>query len=370
MNSAFRSAVLGITTITIAGCAATPVEDTTPLVRTAIIKSTVSNSGVKGLGGHEGTFTSSTTSDISRRDDTFKYTGAILSRFGGKQDRSNIVRLDRNLEWAMDNKRKNYSECPLGGCRSAFDGLLSAEYEEEQEGDFDNEQDASCQISDMKNTFNIKSTGQTRNINGFDANEYLIDWRMTASDSEGKQLENIVEVNLWTTPETPLIADALRMQNAFDQKYANALEQTYPTNVQKALPKEVIELFTKHMLNIFSETEIASLKNLMADAATIEGYPVSRKIKWDARNDTCAAPPEPEAEEESRLNTSSLKGLLESVGKQVIKQEVDKKVDAKKREIALAPIMLFVEEVQSIEINEIRESQLSVPAKYKLVNRR
>lgn len=370
MHFACRNAALALFTVTLASCAAKPVEDTTPLVRTAIINSSVSNSGVKGFGGHKGTFTSSTTTDIQRRDDTFKFSGAILSRVGGTQNRSNIVRLDKDLEWALDNKRKNYSECPLGGCRSAFDGLLSAEYEQEQEDDFDTQTDASCQLISVKNTFDIKETGQTRNINGFNANEYLIDWRLTASDTEGKTLENIMEINLWTTPETPLIAEALRMQNVFDKRYANARGETYPANVLKALPKEVIELFTKHLLAGINEVEIAKLKNLMAGAATIEGFPISRKVKWDARNDTCAAPPEPEAENESRLNTSSFRGLLESVGKQIVKQEVDKKVDAKKREIALAPIMLFVEEVESIEISKIRESRLSVPAKYNLINRR
>lgn len=144
----------------------------------------MSNSGAKGLGGHEGTYTSSTLSDISRRDDTLKYSGAILSRIGGKQDRSNIVRLDKDLEWSLDNRKKSYRECPLGGCQSTFDGPLSGEYEQEQEVDYEDVQEASCQLTSMKSTFDITRTGQTRDINGFNADEYLVDWRMSASDTE------------------------------------------------------------------------------------------------------------------------------------------------------------------------------------------
>lgn len=112
------------------------------------------------------------------------------------------------------------------------------------------------------------------------------------------------------------------MQNAFDQKYAAARGETYPANIRKALPREVIELFAKFLLNSFTEAQIANLKNLMAGVAAIEGYPVSRKVKWDARNDTCSALPEPEAEGKGSLNTRSFKGLLESIGKQIVKQEV------------------------------------------------
>ena len=62
-------------------------------------------------------------------------------------------------------------------------------------------------------------------------------------------------------------------------------------------------------------------------------------------------------------------GLLKSVGKKVIKQEVDKKKAEKAREIALRPVLSVLTDVKSIEILEIRESQLTVPEKYKLLNR-
>lgn len=368
MHATYRQAALALLTISIVGCASKPVEDTSPLVRTAVVKSEVSSTGVKGLFGYEGTYTSSTATDIRRRDDTFKFSGSIMSRIGGKQDRSNIVRLDKGVEWALDNKKKRYSECPLGGCQSDFDGFLSGEYAQEEEENF--EEDSSCELTAVNHTFDVRKSGQNRDINGFNADEYVVDWRMSATDNQGKTLENIVAINLWTTPQTPRIDEAIRMQNAFDTKYATARGETYPANVQKALPPEVIDLFTKFLLNSLTEADLAKLKSLMARAADIQGFPVSRKVKWDARNDTCSAPPEPQAEEQSRLNTSSFSGLVKSVGKQIVGQEIDKKMDEKKREIDMAPIMLFVEDVKSIEIGDIRESQLNIPAKYKLVNRR
>jgi len=107
----------------------------------------------------------------------------------------------------------------------------------------------------------------------------------------------------------------------------------------------------------------------MANADDIQGFPISQKFQWDARNETCSAPPEPEEESEDSLNTSSFKGLLASVGKKIVKQEVDKKKAERAREIAMQPMLSVIVETQSIEITEIRESQLSVPANYKLENR-
>jgi len=70
------------------------------------------------------------------------------------------------------------------------------------------------------------------------------------------------------------------------------------------------------------------------------------------------------------LNTSSIKGLLGSVTKQIVKQEVDKKAAEKAREIELAPIFIYIVDVTSVEMADIRESQLSVPSNYKLITRR
>ena len=100
-----------------------------------------------------------------------------------------------------------------------------------------------------------------------------------------------------------------------------------------------------------------------------QGYSVSNKFTWEAKNDTCAAPPEPDEGEEDALDTGSISGLLKSVGKKVVKQEIEKKKAEKAREIALRPILSVLTDVKSIDILEIRESQLSVPAKYKLLNR-
>jgi len=219
-------------------------------------------------------------------------------------------------------------------------------------------------------TFSIKKTGQNRELNGFPAEEYLVEWRAVGVDGQGGTAENLFEMNIWTTPVTPVISEALQMQEQFDRNYLAALNEGYPDSVQKAIPPQAMALLTRYFIDTLEDADVAKLKNAMKNTIPIEGYPISRKVKWDARNNTCSAPPEPKEEEKGRLNTSSLTGLIASVGKELVNQEVEKKTAEKAREIALAPIFLFVEDVTSIQMADTRESRLNVPANYKLITRR
>ena len=110
-------------------------------------------------------------------------------------------------------------------------------------------------------------------------------------------------------------------------------------------------MFEKYLLGALSEADREALKRQMAGATPIEGYPISRKVQWDSRDETCAAPPEEEAEPD-RLDTRSFAGLLKSVGKTVVNQEIEKKREEKREEIAMRPVFSIVEEVKSIEIGE------------------
>jgi len=368
VNSLIGKLVLVLGTSFIIGCASKPpVVDNSPVIRAAQITSKMSSTGIKGQFAHEAERSSFTHQDMRRVNNNMKFTGSIMSRIGGAQSRSDIIRIDRSVEWEMDNKMKRYQECPLGGCEGVgqFRGSV---FDAESEGDF--EENPECVITVSEQKFSITKTGQQRELNGFPAEEYLIDWRAIATDEQGGKAENLFEINVWTTPKTPAIVEALEMQDRFDDNYRAAVGDSYPESIDKAIPREAMAMLERFFIETLEDRDVAKLRNLMGNATKIEGFPISRKIKWDARNTTCSAPPEPEEASKSRLDTGSLKGLLGSVGKQIINQEVDKKKEEKAREIELAPIFLFIEDVTAIEMVDMRESQLTVPANYKLQTRR
>ncbi len=365
MNSSHVLA-LSLTTALLGGCASTPEVDNTPLIRTAVVTSTIQNGGIKGFLANQTDRTLSIMDQISRIDNQIKFTGSILSRVGKKQSQSDIVRLDRQLEWSMDNRRKTYRECPLGGCKTASFGFESLQNDD---GFEEEELDESCQISITENSLEMAPTGNSRVVNGFQASEHLLQWTIRGKDDQGKTFRSEFSVTNWMTPITGDIAEAVNMKVAFDRNYYNALADRYPSTVYEVIPPEVLELFVRSLTAGMSDSDANRLWDKFKGLRVPEGYSISNKFQWEAMNDTCAAPPEPKEEEDDALNTSSLSGFLKSVGKQVVKQEVEKKKAEKAREIALRPILSVLTDVKSIEILEIRESQLTVPAKYKLLNR-
>ena len=56
---------------------------------------------------------------MSRDENTFKGTGTfsgfLVNMFGPNED-AVIERLDRDLRWTLDLRKKQYTECPLKGC--------------------------------------------------------------------------------------------------------------------------------------------------------------------------------------------------------------------------------------------------------------
>jgi len=358
--------VVALTTTLLSSCASTPeVVDNTPLIRTAVVKSTIQNGGLKGFLANETQSTFSVMDQIARQDNQIKFTGSILGRVGKKQDLSDIVRLDRQLEWSMDNRRKTYRECPLGGCKRTSYGVEGLQNDD---GFEDEGVDESCDIAITENSLTMAPTGQSRVVNGYQATEHLLEWTIRGKDSEGKTFHSEISVANWMTPITGDIAEAVNMKVAFDRNYQRALADRYPDAVYGVIPPEVLEIFVRALTAGMDEAEANRLWNKFKGLQVPQGYSVSNKFKWEGRDETCAAPKEPE-EEKSVLDTGSLSGLLKSVGKQVIKQEVDKKKAEKAREIALRPFLSILTDVTSIEILEIRESQLTVPAKFKLQNR-
>jgi len=359
----------------IAGCASKPPEviDNTPLLRAAKITSNYSSTGYKGFLAQEGSQDSYTFPNMRVTNRTSKFSGSLMSKFGGTQSSSDIIRMDKGLEWQADNKKKQYYECAIGQCKG-LGNIMSAAFDNEQAGEFEEEADddlpPGCVITVQEQIFDVSKTGQKREVNGFPAEEYVIDWRYIARDDVGGKLENIFEITIWTTPQTGAMTEVLNVQDQFEASYNRALNDGYPDVLTQAMPRDAFEMLERFFLNSLTDSDLSKLKRMMADNIAIEGYPISNKTKWDARNTTCAAPKEPETEEEKgRLNTSSIKGLLGSVAKQVVKQEVDKKAEEKAREIALAPIFAHIVDVTAVEMDEVRESQLSVPADYKLLTR-
>ena len=351
----------------LASCSSPEVIDDSPIVRSATVVSSVTNGGVKGQFASSGARTVKTVEDMRREDEAFKFTGGIMSRLGGSGDASNIVRLDRGAIYRLDNKRKTYQECPITGCPSFLDNLTQAStYEEEQERESVADE---CQISTLENDLTIERTGNQREISGFPTDEYVFSWSIVMQDPDGETMRSEITSQTWTTPITGVVAQALQMNDTYDQAYVKAVGKDYPENLRKMIPNDALEVMSTYLLDSMSDADTDFVQKLAA-IPEIQGYPISNTIEWQMSGQTCATPEEPEEQKEDVLDTGSFSGLLSSIGRQVVNQEIEKKKEEKLREIALEPIFSYVETVDSITIEDLRSSKLDVPAGYKLVGRR
>lgn len=365
-----HTAVVVLAAASLTGCASKPAEvDNTPLIRTAVIKTTVENSGIKGFFGNKTDRTVSVMNQISRIDEKIAPTGSVLSRIGRKQDRSDIIRLDRDLEWAIDNRKKTYSECPIGGCAPVLFNLQALHQQDASEAEEYEDELDSCVVSITENSISYEPTGQSRTVNGFPAVEHEFNWTIRGKDDAGETFHNEISVINWMTPVTGVVGEAVAMHAAFDRNYRSRLAQRIPENAYGVLPPEVAEIIVTQLTAGMEEAEIDALLRKFAQLSIPEGYSISNKVSWDAHNNTCTEPPEPEEEKNDSLDTSSFSGLLRSVGKRVVDQEVDRRKAEKAREISLRPILSVLTDVQSIDILDIRESKLTVQDSFRLVDR-
>ncbi len=359
----------------VSGCASKSVEvvdDNSPLIRTVIVTTSSSSSGFKGVLGRDGETVFHTMPNMRRINHSEKYTGNLLSRVTRKSDTSEIIRLDKGLEWQMDNRKKLYTECALEGCGKeatyALDTYAADTKKVEENVSAAREEDE-CEVNITRNDFNIVKTGAKRDVNGFPAEEYVMDWQLVMTDSEGASATNVVSSTTWNTPITGMVAEAVQMEETFDAAYRASLDISLPDQFSDVLPLEAVNALLDEVLADFDDQQVEDFKRLLAQLDAVSGYPVSQKMQWDARGETCVEPEEVVEKKESRLDVSSVSGFLKSVGKKVVKQEIAEQAEAKAEEINMAPILSIQTQVKSIEIGEIRESQLSVPANYTLNNR-
>jgi hypothetical protein len=114
-----RSTIVALAAIAAAGCTTTPAPapepDNTPVHPTALIETHVSSNGLKGMFPFETSERRYVRADMSRDESTFKgtgtYSGFLVNMFGPSED-AVIARLDRDLRWTLDLRKRQYTECP------------------------------------------------------------------------------------------------------------------------------------------------------------------------------------------------------------------------------------------------------------------
>jgi hypothetical protein len=209
-----------------------------------------------------------TTADKQRTDSTTSCQG-FLSLFCHDMDGGRIVRLDRQVEWQLQPKKKLYSERPFPTAeqRAEAQKQLEAAMEEMKKCPMPQAQGASqssapdtsrCQLSAP--VVNVNATGEHATILGHDASKTSVVLSQTCTDTQtGDVCEIDYGFETWLT--TDEIAGA-EERNAFVRRYLQA-QGLDPNNPQ-----------LQHSVQQFMAPYADQLKQLQGKTADLKGYPL------------------------------------------------------------------------------------------------
>ncbi|HUJ87471.1 MAG TPA: hypothetical protein VLX30_11530 [Burkholderiales bacterium] len=355
--------MVSIAAVAAAGCSGTlpaPEPDNTPVHPTAVIETHVSSNGLKGMFPFETDERRYVRADMSRDESTFKgtgtYSGFLVNMFGPNED-AVIERLDRDLRWTIDLRKKQYTECPLKGCRKPAKperNEAAAEKQKQPEA----KREPGCVMHVAKKSFSVKATGQKRDINGFDATEYRVAWIVTLRDDKGRDSTSSLKIESWTTPLTPAMREALHLEAAYARAYARTVHEgrrSRSREPSETLPPEVGKAMLGYLGQLGAKDR-AALIGVDRELERIKGHPVLTRVEWNYEGNACAAN-ESGAASQPEGSKSFMSGLTSMFSSK--KESGDKS--------AGEPLFSLTYELKALKMEGVHDGAFVVPKGYQRV---
>lgn len=343
-----------------AGCASQPqpVVDNTPENPTAVFETAVSSTGIAGMFPFETTEKHYVRPNM-RRDEhatrgTGRFSGFLVTRLTGQGD-STIARLDRKLSWTLNHGRKEYTECPVYGCPTPSASEQAAKPEERRE-EPKQQAEEGCVMRIASSKFDVTPTGQKRDLNGFNTEQYQVAWVVRMQDNVKRTTTSTVKFDVWTTPVNTQMRQAMDTEAAFGRALGASAPRALPAGGKPAadrrvMPPEMLTMMTGY-LGSLNPGDRAAFARAVRELDRIKGHPISTKIEWLLEGNACGA------KDEQAAQPSGAAGMLSGLAE---------KLRAKKEDTGPKPLLSFTIEVKQLGVQPVRDSVFSVPASYKLV---
>lgn len=134
----------------------------------------VTSYGFMGMGAFESTTKTFLRTDAQRTDTKLKFTGSVMKMFSPKGTVTNIIRLDKELIWDFNDKKKKYTEQTFDEIRKSFEELGQAGSDQQMAGGAPPEEDYEAEYKWSKPRVKVQKLKETKTINGFSCQHYLI----------------------------------------------------------------------------------------------------------------------------------------------------------------------------------------------------
>ncbi|HTD11461.1 MAG TPA: hypothetical protein VK676_05265 [Steroidobacteraceae bacterium] len=226
-----------------------------------------------------GTSTEFTTADKQRRDSSFNCEG-LMSLLCGNTQSGEIVRLDRDLTWSLEPKKREYRESPFmtAAQRQAAEQQVQAMMEKMKQCPAAKQTTApgpntsKCEMTPAK--FDVKATGTHATFAGHDAKLTQIALTQSCRNNDtGDVCDFVITMDSWLSQDQIAGLDDRR---AFQKAYLQKLGLADNALVQKQM---------RQFLAPYSD----SLKQLAAKAGDMQGYPLKSAVRITFGGEHCAA---------------------------------------------------------------------------------
>ncbi len=256
--------------------------DFTPVNPTAVRETRVVSGGTRDFPEFESTRVSYTRADKRRNESSVRNSSA--SSVAGEQKDIVIELLDQNIGLKLDASNRKAIKCPLARCAER----APAKSPTRQLTAAARSQKSACRLKVGSSALSVEPTGRKRNVNGFSAEQYDVKWIVTLRDNAAHESTSTISIDLWTTPMTPALQDAI----ALEQTYASSLDKILgsPSDANHAqfLPSEAALLIDRYL---YASVTPADRKKFLGGAQGLhkaKGHPVLMHLKWHLSGDACS----------------------------------------------------------------------------------
>jgi hypothetical protein len=320
------------------------------------VKSVTHFGGIAGMGASDMTSVSYLQFHKKRTEINIKFTGAMLGTLQklmshGQQDSThiNIYLVDQNKQFELNPGKKTYIE------RSIYSPPQPGEISPPPSSAGEPHNPRQREQSDtrvVKSEVNVRDTGKTRVINGFNTHNYEVTWDVETENVKTKERgRSLMSVEMWNSTE-PRFEKMRQEENTYARAYVRLLH----------LPEMYGGLNSGQLgLNYLPFASAQGEKELFHKLEKIKGYPVITDVKWEGgcisncSNDNQTQP----QQTEDSGGSGNLGGMLGALlGGKTEQQSQEKNAGG------LNTIFTSHTELQSIDTSSLPASLFQVPAGY------
>jgi len=304
--------------------------------------------GFAGMGAGESVEKESIQGLKKRTEAQHKFTGSILGHFGGNSKRTEIVRVDRDLVWDVDDQKKRYSERPIHMESDASMNEQQNKAQQQAPKDNSNDEHSNNNIRVIRNEFKVNNTGESKTINGFPCTRTILTWYVETENTEtGEHSKSIMTNDIWATPSKGAVKTLMQEETTFNQAYMKKLGLDLS-------PQEM----QQYGLGMMGGLMGASSDKLKKELGKIKGYPIATSVKWQ-QSAGSASNAGAKSDDGGTGMTRDIAGMLGGFLKKSHKKEENGGSPG------MNTVFEFYTEIKNIDGAKLAKSMFEIPSGYK-----